>query len=99
MSATSKAFLSAVKSGRLDVQVQIARGTARYLIEEGGLRAVSERHDHVDELAGGPFDRERTDGDDETYTDYCHHIQAALALGIAIGQLVSPDVFKTHGVK
>jgi hypothetical protein len=35
----------------------------------------------------------------DSWVDYCTHLSAAFALGIAIGQLVSPDVFKTGGAK
>jgi hypothetical protein len=50
--------------------------------------------DHVAALAG---EWKRTAGED--WDGQCHHLKAAYALGIAIGQLVHPDVFTVGGAR
>jgi hypothetical protein len=86
-------FLEACTQGDLRVQVQIARAEARELIwihgiDESQLEAITE-------LAG---EHPSAIGQD-SWPDYCAHLSAAFALGIAIGQLVSPDLFKPGGVR
>jgi hypothetical protein len=68
--------------------VQVAREQARDLLMTSGLDAEEEL-DHAAALAG---EWKRTPGED--WEGQCHHLKAAYALGIAIGQLVHPDVFK-----
>ena len=53
--------------------------------------------DLAERLAGGGFLREPNNA--VGWDTFCAHLRAALAMGIAIGQLVHPDVFKTGGAR
>jgi hypothetical protein len=88
-----QAFLAAYTKGDLVAQIKIARTAAHYVILAHGVDA-----DNLDTFAelAGPHTAIR----EEDWPDYCVHLSAAFAFGIAIGQLVHPDVFfKTGGVK
>jgi hypothetical protein len=97
MSKTSQAFVAADDAGNLAARVQIARAVARALIARRGVDA--DPFEAVDELAGGPFEPELAATTGDMWTAYGHHISAAVALGIAIGQLIHPDLFKTVGAR
>jgi hypothetical protein len=96
-----KAFMAASTKGDLAAQVRIARVSAREMI---WLRGVDDENLHVMEELAGPFpDPGPPPGDARSravpWELYCHHINAAFALGIAVGQLVHPDVFTPGAAK
>ena len=93
-SPRQQAFLAATKKGDLAAQVQIAREEAYALLNRSGLNSEEELN-HVTALAGD-FTRQASD-DADRWFDYLRHLQAAYALGIAIGQLVHADVFTPNG--
>jgi hypothetical protein len=88
-----QAFLAATATGNLPAQIQLAREQARDLLMTSGLDAEDELT-HVAALAG---ECKRTAGED--WEGQCNHLKAAYALGIAIGQLVHPDVFRIGGTR
>jgi hypothetical protein len=87
------AFRAASEKGDLRAQVRIAGEMARHMVVADGIE--QERMDAFNKLAGGKF--EHAASSVEVWSSYCDHISAAYALGIAVGQLVHPDVFKTGG--
>jgi hypothetical protein len=89
----NQAFLKACTMGDLRAQVQIARAEARELIWVHGID--EDQLETIAQLAGEHLSAIGQDG----WFDYCAHLSAAFALGIAIGQLVSPDLFKSGGVR
>jgi hypothetical protein len=89
------AFVAACEAGDLLAQVRIAKKKALFLIMEDGID--QDKVDVIDALVGEPF--VRGGADTQTWKSYCYHIDAALALGIAIGQLVHRDVFSTGGAR
>ena len=82
-------FLAASEHGDLPAQVQVAREAAVTLLNTSGLDQ-GEEFDQITALAGD-F---KPAGGSDAWDSYCQHLRAAYALGIAIGQLVHPDVFK-----
>lgn len=92
MSKISEAFLAALKVGDLPAQVRIAQIPAQFHILSRGID--NEPFDAINDLVGEPFEP----GDARSrawWGSYCDHLQAAFALGIAVGQLVHPNVFRT----
>lgn len=94
-----RTFVAATNAADLDAQLRLARGPACRLILYGIDGTIGALSEAIDELAGGTYkpklpNREASDD----WADYCLHLDAAFALGVVIGQLVHPDVFKT-GVK
>jgi hypothetical protein len=93
---TTQAFLKAERACDLATQVRLAREVVRKLIMVGGIDTT--RLGPIDALVGRPFNAlPVTDGSGLEWQDYSQHIAAAIAIGIAIGQLVHPDVFKKGG--
>lgn len=85
-------FTTAVKAGDLPAQVAVARTAARQLLMHDGLDTEEELQ-QVQALAG-----EFTKTDDlNAWEAFCRQLKAAYALGVAIGQLVHPDVFRQGG--
>jgi hypothetical protein len=84
--ARQRAFLAASSKGDLPAQIQIAREQAREMLMTSGLDDEEELN-HAAALAGV---QSGAAGDWESV---CHHLKAVYALGIAIGQLVHPDMF------
>ena len=98
-----QAFLAASTEGDLVEQVRLARPKARELVWACGI--AEDNIESIGHLAGDfcpeVDDSTRARAHDPVanaeWEAYCHHLNAAFALGIAIGQLVSPDVFKSGG--
>src|SRR4051812_11788023 len=86
-------FRRAADAGDLRAQVHVARAEAVDLLSVGGLHSEEEFRS-VAALAGA-FPKH----DIDTWSDQCRHLKAAYALGIAIGQLVHPDVFKSGATR
>jgi hypothetical protein len=91
----TQAFQQASRKGDLPAQVRLARGTVTALILEGGIDA--DLVAPINRLAGGPFDPTRSTPAGDLWSNDTAHLDAAVAIGIAIGQLVHPDVFKKGG--
>ena len=95
-------FAATTKTGDLRRQVQLARPIATDVVWTRGLDAGDEVLASVVRLAGS-HDVFRSRGTAVEAADawaiYCRHINAAFALGIATGQIVSPDMFKTGGTR
>lgn len=89
-------FVAAATAADLEAQIRFARETARRLVLAGIDDGENLVH-AIDELAGGTFESNLTTPGGEVWTDYCHHLDAAFVLGIVVGQLVHPDLFKKGG--
>jgi hypothetical protein len=94
-------FIAASAAGDLLAQIRLARPAALDLILNGGIDGDRTHLEVIDELVGGrlkePTYTMESAAHTDMWVDYCHHINAAFAIGIVIGQLVHPDVFKTGG--
>lgn len=92
--SAKRTFVAASDAGDVVRQVQIASAAARRMIVGEGLDL--DLH-NLRTLAGVEFPT-KLDAE-HNWAAYCHHINAAFALGIAIGQLVHPDLFKPGGAR
>jgi hypothetical protein len=91
MSKKTDLFIAASNTSDLAAQIRIARTEALDQVQGEGLRA--DFIDRIDRLAG----RFKPGGGPDGWSKYCRHLDAAFALGIAIGQLVHPDAFSKPG--
>ncbi len=107
MTIKHRTFVAASAAADLCAQIRLARPAALDMILNGGIDGDRDHLEVIDELVGGRL-KERTyttesaahtDVATDVWVDYCHHINAAFAIGIVLGQLVHPDVFKTGGAR
>lgn len=88
---TQRAFIAINKKGDLPAAVQLARTVVTTDLLNG---LIDDPCDLAERLAGS---RLREPNNAVGWDTFCAQLRAALAMGIAIGQLVHPDVFKTKG--
>jgi len=93
LTKAQRAFMPINKSGDLPAAVTLARSVVTAALLSGDFD--DDAPSHAARLAG---EIERNDTG-VSWDTFFSHVLAALAMGIAIGQLVSPDVFKTGGAK
>jgi hypothetical protein len=89
-------FVAASQAADLPAQLRLARETARQLVLNGVVDGENVLN-AINELAGGGFEANLTTPGGDVWSDFCRHVDAAFALGIVVGQLVHPDVFKNGG--
>jgi hypothetical protein len=89
-------FVAAANADDLPAQIRLARETARQLVL-AGIDDPEAVITAINTLAGGGFEANLTTPGGEVWTDYSHHLDAAFALGIVVGQWLHPDVFKPGG--
>jgi hypothetical protein len=92
------AFERANKAGDLPAAVQLARQT---LAKELFTGAVDDDAGTLINLLRGERERRAIQGaiPGDAWVEHCADVFAALAMGVALGQLVHPDVFKTGGAR
>jgi hypothetical protein len=94
LTKAQRAFIPINQKGDLPAAVTLARTVVSRELLSG---AFEDDAPSLAQQLAGPIAR---DAHREVPWDaVCAQLLAALAMGIAIGQLVSPDVFKTGGAK
>jgi hypothetical protein len=95
LTKAQRAFIAINKRGDLPAAVQLARG----VLIGGGLLNVGgdDPCAIAAELAGEV--QERCTHGAVGWNVHCAHVMAAIAMGIAIGQLTHPDVFTKGGTR
>jgi hypothetical protein len=88
-------FEATTETGDLRQQLQLAVPIAARVVWMHGLDSADHVLEGVQRLAGPNAEFHNLGG----WDDYCRHVAAAFALGIAIGQLVHPGVFQTGGAR
>jgi len=91
LTKAQRAFIPIQEKGDLPAAVTLARSVVTGALLSGNF------DDDVNGLAAslaGQVEPEPKH-DDVVWSVFCEQLMAALAMGIAIGQLVHPDVFKT----
>jgi hypothetical protein len=94
-------FATAYTEGHLVQQVQCVRATAIDAVLKTGLDGDTDVMEHLEQLAGPeslggpPVARSES----AAFEIHCRYVTAAFALGVAVGQLVSPDVFAKGGAR
>ena len=94
---TQSAFEKANRDGDLSAAVQLARVAFKTKMFTGVLE--DDPGSLVELLLDDESERPPAALTGEVFDYHCRHLFAAMAMGIAIGQLLSPDVFAKGGTR